>query len=85
MINLKNDFERKEKKWDDVEESLENVLKDKLELLDEVEFLEDSLRFSMENNKRLENWVDELNEIIKELKKCDEMDNKWYEYGYLCE
>lgn len=85
MINLKNDFERKEKKWDDVEESLENVLKDKLELLDEVEFLEDSLRFSMENNKRLENWVDELNEIIKELKKCVEMDNKWYEYGYLCE
>lgn len=85
LTNLKNDFERKEKKWDDAEESLENALKDKLELLDEVEFLEDSLRFSTENNKRLENRVDELNETIKELKKRADMDNKRHEYGHLRE
>ena len=85
LTNLKNDFERKQKMWDDAEESLENALKDKLELLDEVEFLEDSLRLSTENNERLENRVDELNETIKELKKRGEMDNKRHEYGHLRE
>ena len=85
LTNLKNDFERKEKKWDDAEESLENALKDKLELLDDVEYLEESLRFSRENNERLNNRVDELNETIKELKKRAKMDNKRHEYGHLRE
>ena len=85
LTNLKNDFERKEKKWDDAEESLENALKDKLELLDDVEYLEESLRFSRENNERLKNRVDELNETIKELKKRAKMDNKRHEYGHLRE
>ena len=69
LTNLKNDFDRKEKKWGEAEESLENALKDKLELLHDVEYLKDSLRFSRENIARLNNRVDELNEIIKELKK----------------
>ena len=85
LTNLKNDFERKEKKWDGAEENLENALKDKLELLDEVEFLEDSLRFSTINNERLGNRVDELNETIKELKKRAEMDNKRHDYRHLRE
>ena len=85
LTNLKNDFERKEKKWDDAEESLENAFKDKLELLDEVEFLEDSLRLSTENNERLENRVDELNETLQEFKKRADMDNKRHEYGHLRE
>ena len=85
LTNLKNDFERREKKWDDAEETLENALKDKLKLLDDVEFLEDSLRFRTENNERLENRVEELNETIKELKKRADMDNKRHEYGHLRE
>ena len=85
LTNLKIDFERKEKKWDDAEESLENALKDKLELLDDVEYLEDSLRISRENNEKLNDSVDELNKTIKGLMKRAKMDNKRHEYGHLRE
>ena len=85
LTNLKIDFERKEKKWDDAEESLENALKDKLELFDDVEYLEDSLRVSRENNEKLNDSLEELNETIRELKKRAKMDNKRHEYAHLRE
>ena len=85
LTNLKDDFEKKEKKWEEVEKSLENALTEKIDLLDDLECLEESLRFSRENNQKLNTWIDDLHETIKELKERAKMENKRYEYGHLRE
>jgi len=85
LTNLKHDFEKKEKKWEEVEKSLENAVTDKIELLDDLECLEESLRFSRENNQKLNTWIDDLHETIKKLKERAKTENKRYEYGHLRE
>ena len=85
LTNLKTDFEKKEEKWEEAEKSLENALTDKLELLGDVEYLEDSLRFSQENNQKLNTRVHDLNEIIKGLKKRAQLEDQRHDYGYLRE
>ena len=85
LTNLKNDFERKATKWEEAEERLDNAVSVKDELLDDVEYLEDSLRVSRERNEELNARVEEMNETMEELKKEIAMINKRHEYGHLRE
>ena len=84
LTNLKKDFERKEKKWEEAEETLDYAVTEKQELLDDVEYLEDSLRERREINELLNARNDELNDTIKELKKAV-IENKRHQYGHLRE
>ena len=84
LTNLKKDFERKEKKWEEAEESLDYAVTEKQELLDDVEYLEDSLRERREINEQLNARIDELSDTIMKLEK-EAIENNRHQYGHLRE
>ena len=68
LRNLKRDLKRKE-------QSLDNALVEKQDLLDDIEYLEGSLRDSQEANRQLNVHIKELKDMVKELNKRPDYGN----------
>ena len=64
LRNLKRDLKRKE-------QSLGNALAEKQELLDDIDDLEGGLRDSQKANEKLNARIDELKDMVKELKEAE--------------
>ncbi|PFX29835.1 myosin-2-like [Stylophora pistillata] len=69
LANLKCDFKRKERKWDEGNKLVEKVMADINELWDDVDYLEERLKHSQESNEDLTFETDELKITIQEMKK----------------
>ncbi|XP_058946715.2 golgin subfamily A member 6-like protein 22 [Pocillopora verrucosa] len=85
LANLKSDFQRKEQKWEDVNELLEKVMVEREELWDDVDYLEESLKDSQESNETLTFEVDELTIMIQEMKREYRVEHSRWGYGHLRE
>ncbi|XP_027042813.1 myosin heavy chain, cardiac muscle isoform-like [Pocillopora damicornis] len=69
LANLKRDFKRKERKWEEGNAFVEKVMVERRELLDDIDYLEESLKNSQERNEDLMFEVDELKISIQEMKR----------------
>ena len=85
LANLKRDFKRKERKWEEGNAFVEKVMVERRELLDDVDYLEESLKNSQERNEDLMFEVDELKITIQEMNREEGMEHSRDGRGHLCE
>ena len=85
LANLKRDFKRKERKWEEGNAFVEKVMVERRELLDDVDYLEESLKNSQERNEDLMFEVDELKITIQEMNREEGMEHSRDGRGHLRE
>ena len=85
LANLKRDFKRKERKWDEGNAFVEKVMVERRELLDDFDYLEESLKNSQERNEDLMFEVDELKITIQEMNREEGMEHSRNGRGHLRE
>ena len=85
LANLKRDFKRKERKWVEGNAFVEKVMVERRELLDDVDYLEESLKNSQERNEDLMFEVDELKITIQEMNREEGMEHSRDGRGHLRE
>ena len=85
LANLKRDFKRKERKWQEGNAFVEKVMVERRELLDDVDYLEESLKNSQERNEDLMFEVDELKMTIQEMNREEGMEHSRDGRGHLRE
>ena len=85
LANLKRDFKRKERKWEEGNAFVEKVMVERRELLDDIDYLEESLKNSQERNEDLMFEVDELKITIQEMNREEGMEHSRDGRGHLRE
>ncbi|RMX59949.1 hypothetical protein pdam_00001114 [Pocillopora damicornis] len=85
LANLKRDFKRKERKWEEGNAFVEKVMVERRELLDDIDYLEESLKNSQERNEDLMFEVDELKITIQEMNREEGMEHGRDGRGHLRE
>ena len=85
LANLKRDFKRKERKWEEGNAFVEKIMVERRELLDDVDYLEESLKKSQERNEDLMFEVDELKITIQEMNREEGMEHGRDGRGHLRE
>ena len=85
LANLKRDFKRKERKWDEGNAFVEKVMVERRELLDDFDYLEESLKNSQERNEDLMFEVDELKITIQEMNREEGVEHSRDGRGHLRE